>query len=160
MVGVSDPGGLISVHSCNFSSASLSCRFGSPLAPLLPVGMCTGLTRQRASGAFGSGNFAVVPMFFMKQHQDQWLSLPGFPCWRLRRQESGLSEPNPGRHLGLTKPETRRAEKWEECTVAISPCFLRLTSVLNCFHVFCSTVLLIDTCNSTIHLFKYLSRVY
>lgn len=85
---------------------------------------------------------------------------PALHAGRLRRQESGLSELNPGRHLGLTKPETRRAEKWEECTVAISPCFLRLTSVLNCFHVFCSTLLLIDTCNSAMHLFKYISRVY
>lgn len=78
----SDSGGLISVHSCSFSSASLSCRFGSPLAPLLPVGMCTELTRQWTSGAFGSGDFASVPVFFMKQHQDQWLALPSSPCWK------------------------------------------------------------------------------
>ena len=102
---------LISVYSCNFSSASFSCRFGSLLAPLLPMGMCTELTHQWASGAFGSGDFAAVPVFFMKQHQDQWLSLPSSPCWRLRRQESGLSEPNLGHHLGLTKPETRWAKK-------------------------------------------------
>ena len=87
-----DSEGLDSVHSRRFPSASLLAGLGPPVAPLLLAGMCTEPTQQRVSGAFGSGYFAAVPVFFMKQHQDWLLPLPALHAGGLKDRD--LVSPN------------------------------------------------------------------